>query len=167
MAAFSDSESSTNNSVQAGTLDLTLDGGEQTVTFLDVSGVEPGDNGQSSVTLGNTGSVAGVPEIEVDAIRSTENGYYGKENGQDGSPNDGELDEHLELRASLGGTAIIPRTTADSLTVGDSYTAPSTIGSDGSSTFTVEWWLPSDTSNLAQSDGFEFDLTFRLQQVGP
>ena len=165
MAAFSDSESSSNNSVQAGTLDLTLDGSSQTVTFLDVMGAEPGDSGQSSVTLGNTGSVVGVPEVEVAAIRSTENGYYGKENGQDGSPSDGELDEHLELRASLDGTTILSRTTADSLSVGDSYTASSTIGGGGSSTFTIEWWLPSDTSDLAQSDGFEFDLTFRLQQA--
>jgi len=165
MAAFSDSESSPSNSVQAGTLDLTLDGSEQTVTFLDVSNAEPGDQGQSSVTLGNTGSVAGIPEIEVDALRSTENGYYGRENGQDSTPNDGELDEHLELRVSIGGTTIFPRTTADSISVGNSYTASSAIAGGGSITFTVEWWLPSDTSDLAQSDGFEFDLTFRLQQA--
>ena len=165
MAAFSDSESSQGNSVQAGTLDLTLDGSSQTVTFLDVTNAKPGDQGQSSVTLGNAGSVAGVPEIEVDEIRSNENGYYGKENGQDNSPDDGELDEHLEVRVSLGGTTIVPRTTADSVSAGDTYTASTPISGGGSVDFTVEWWLPNDTSNLAQSDGFEFDLTFRLQQT--
>jgi len=165
MAAFSDSESSSNNTVQAGTLDLTLDGSNQTVTFFDVTNAAPGDSGQQSVALGNAGSVEGIPEIEVDAIRSTENGYYGSEEDQDGSPNDGELDEHLEVRVSIGGTPILPRTTADQISVGNSYTASSAIAGGGSTAFTVEWWLPSDTSDLAQSDGFEFDLTFRLQQA--
>lgn len=166
MALFSDTEASTNNTVQAGTLDLTLDGSSQTVTFLDQRGVTPGDQGQTSLTLGNAGSVPGVPEIEVAAIRSTENGYYGKENGQDGSPNDGELDEHLEARLSIDGTVVMPRTTVDVVSVGQSYTASSAIQGGGSMTLTLEWWLPADTSNMAQSDGFAFDLTIRLTQEG-
>lgn len=166
MAYFSDTESSADNAVQAGTLDLTLDDTDQTVTFLDESGIAPGDSGQGSVSLGNAGTIPGTPEVEVAAIRSTENGYYGKENGQDGSPNDGELDEHLEVRVSFDGQTIVGRTTVANVSPGDSYTMSSTIGAGESKPFTVEWWLPSDTSNLAQSDGYEFDLTFRLVQDG-
>ncbi|MFB6188825.1 MAG: TasA family protein [Halapricum sp.] len=166
MAAFSDSESSSDNQITAGTLDLTLDGGEQTVTILDVTGATPGQQGQGSITLGNAGTIAGVPEIEVAALRSSENGYYGAEKGQDGSPNDGELDQYLEVRFSIGGTTVRSRTTADSLSVGDTYTGSSPITGGGSTPLTVEWWLPSNTDSIAQSDGFGFDLTVRLTQQG-
>jgi len=166
MAAFSDTESSSNNSVQAGTLDLTLDGGNQTVTFLDETNIKPGDSGSGSVTLGNEGTIPGVPEIEVTRVDSTENGYYGRENGQDGSQNDGELDEYLEVRVLLGGTELIGWTTASTFSEGQKTTASSSISGGGSVSFTVEWKLPNDTSDLAQSDGFEFDLTFRLIQEG-
>jgi len=167
MAAFSDTESSTDNTVQAGTLDLTLDGASQTVTFLDETGIAPGDNGSGSVTLGNDGTIPGVPEIVVTRVDSTENGYYGKEKGnQDTSPDDGELDEYLEVRALLGGTEIIGWTTANVVSSGQTFTGSSSIAGGSSTSFTVEWRLPNDTSNLAQSDGFEFDLTFRLIQEG-
>jgi predicted ribosomally synthesized peptide with SipW-like signal peptide len=164
-ALFSDSESSTGNSMAAGTIDLTVDGGDQTVTFLDESGIEPGDQGQGSVTLANSGSLAAAPTVTVSEIRSTENGYYGQENGQDGSPNDGELDEHLEVRATLGSSTVWPRQTVTSLTVGSPYDPGTTLSAGGSATFTMEWWLPSDTSDLAQSDGVEMDVTFRLEQT--
>ncbi|WP_415382389.1 TasA family protein [Halosimplex sp. TS25] len=166
MAAFSDTESSSDNAVQAGTLDLTLDGENQTVTFLNQTDVTPGEQGSATVSLGNAGTIPGVPEIEVAGVSSTENGFYGKENGQDGSPNDGELDEYLEIRASLDGTEIVGWTGADLLAEGQTYTASSTIQGGDSIPFTVEWRLPNDTSNMAQSDGFSFDLTFRLIQEG-
>lgn len=166
MAALSDTESSADNTVQAGTLDLTLDGSSQTVTFLDEAGIAPGDSGNGSVTLGNDGTIPGTLEIEVTRVESTENGYYGKEKGQDGSPSDGELDEYLEVRALLGGTELIGWTTANVVSEGQTITAPSSIQGGSSTSFTVEWRLPNDTSNLAQSDGFEFDLTFRLTQEG-
>jgi len=164
-AAFSDTESSSDNAVQAGTLDLTLDGGNQAVTFLDETDVFPGESGQASLTLANAGSLSGVPEIEVTGIQSTENGYSGGES-QDGSPNDGELDEHLELRATLGSQTVLNWTTADGISVGQTFPVTSSIGSGNSKPFTVEWRLPSDTGNEAQGDGFTFDLTFRLLQEG-
>lgn len=165
MAAFSDTESSDGNAVSAGTLDLTIDGGDQTVAFLDETDVSPGDSGSGSVALANAGSVPGTLEITVADVRSTENGFYGDEESQDGSPDDGELDEHLEVRALLGGTEIVGWTTADVVSEGQTFTATSVSGG-GSVSFEVEWRLPSDASNLVQSDGFSFDLTFRLIQEG-
>ena len=168
MAAFSDSESSTGNSVQAGTLDLTLDGASQTVTFLDTTGVKPGDTGSGSVELGNTGSVSGTVTVTVDAIRSTENGYYGKENGQDGSQNDGELDEFLSTTATVGSQTAWSNTRVVDLNVGQEYTTGATIGPNSTKTFTLDWQFVDEQGvNLAQSDGVELDLTFRLEQSGP
>ena len=50
-AYFSDTESSTGNTLTAGTLDLNIDGGDIAVTTFDVSDVAPGDNGTASSTL--------------------------------------------------------------------------------------------------------------------
>lgn len=166
MAAFSDVESSSGNTVQAGTLDLALDGADQTVTFLDVSGIQPGDSGSSSVTLGNTGTLAGDLEVDVAAIRDHENGFYGKESGQDGTSSDGELDDYLELRATIGTATVWPRQTVSKLTVGATYSPNATITGGGTGTFTLEWWLPTDTTDIVQSDSVELDLTFRLVQRG-
>ena len=43
-AYFSDTESSTGNTLTAGTLDLNIDGGDAAVTTFDVSNVAPGDS---------------------------------------------------------------------------------------------------------------------------
>ena len=165
MAYFSDTESSSGNTVQAGTLDLTLDGTSQTVTFLDESAIAPGDSGSGSVTLGNAGTVTGVPEVEVTEVTSKENSLEGEENGQDDFQ-DGELYDYLQLRVLYDGQVVIDWFTADQISVGDTYTLPTTIAGGGSKPFSVKWRLPSGTGNDAQSDSFSFDVTFRLTQDG-
>lgn len=168
MAAFSDAASSSGNDVVAGTLNLTLDGADQTVTSLDASDVQPDASGSGSVTLGNTGSLDGDIEVEIAAIRSNENGFHGAENGNaDSTPNDGELDEYLEVEATVGSTTVWPRQTVASLLVGDAVAPGVTLGTGDSETFALEWWLPGSTGNDAQSDGVELDLTFRLVQTAP
>ncbi|MDG5776653.1 TasA family protein [Haloarculaceae archaeon H-GB2-1] len=164
-ALFSDEETSSGNTLQAGTLDLHLDGGNQNVTLLDEGAMQPGESAQSSVQLANTGSLSAKPLVEVTAVQSTENGFYGKEQGQDPSGTDGELDEHLEVRATIGSTTVWSRQTVANLTTGTPYDPGTTLGSGGSKQFTLEWWLPADTSELAQSDGVELDLAFRLEQT--
>lgn len=168
IAYFSDTETSTGNSISAGTLNLTLNGDDQTVTFLDATNVSPGQNsnGSGSVTLGNTGTLSGDVEIELTAIRSNENGYYGTENGNaDTSPNDGELDEYLEIEGRLGSTTVWSRKKVVDLTEGDVYNPGVTLDPSQALDFTLEWWLP-NANNDAQSDSVELDLTFQLTQQG-
>ncbi|WP_235728451.1 TasA family protein, partial [Halosimplex carlsbadense] len=77
-AAFSDTESSNDNSVSAGTLDLTVDGGSTPVTVLSVSDAVPNGSGSGdAITLANDGSVDGTLDISVAAIDSNENGTPG------------------------------------------------------------------------------------------
>ena len=59
MAYFSDSESSADNQVTAGTLDLTVDGGDADVSFFTETNVAPGDTGQATLPLSNVGSLTG------------------------------------------------------------------------------------------------------------
>jgi len=78
MAAFSDSVTSSDNTVQAGTVDLTLDGRDATVTFLDVENIRPGDDNigsvtdQNTVTLANGGTIDGAVEVTVTDVRDYE-----------------------------------------------------------------------------------------------
>ena len=65
-ALFSDTESSTGNSVQAGTLDLTLsNGGSATLTASDVA---PGDSGTSVLQLNNDGNLDGSLDVNVSNV---------------------------------------------------------------------------------------------------
>lgn len=165
MAAFSDTESSSANSVQAGTLNLEVDGQNTTVTFLDVSGIKPGDQGSEDLVLANVGTATGTVSVTVDAIRDYENGYDGSENnGQDGTLNDGELDEYLEVKGTVGSDVVWSRQTVADLTE-TTYTPGTTIPGGNSKIFTLSWWLADDTS-MAQGDSVEIDLTFSLDQTG-
>jgi len=74
LALFSDEETSGGNSVQAGTLDLTLDGGNEAVTLIDTADVKPGDNGDGRTTLTNDGSVDGYVDLSVTSVYDPENG---------------------------------------------------------------------------------------------
>ncbi|WP_136689927.1 TasA family protein [Halorhabdus amylolytica] len=171
MASFSDAESSSENTVQAGTLDLELNGNDQTVTFLDVSGVKPGDDGFQSIQLGNTGSITGTIEIIVEDVRDSENGIVNNENSVDDTPNQGELQNYVEVRAEINGTEIRDWTGLDQLqSTPLPYTYPTgeTIVPGSQRQFTLEWRFndPGDKSvNEAQSDSVEMDLTFRLVQT--
>lgn len=168
VAYFGDTESSTGNSVRAGTLDLALDGGDQTVTFLDVSDIAPGDRGAQSVALGNRGSLEGDLVIRVDEWRDYENGISGQENGVDDTPNRGELQNYLLVRALVDGTAVTDWYYVADLARGQSFSTGETIAPGGTRQFTTEWWFEdpaNGTANDAQSDSVELDLTFRLEQT--
>jgi predicted ribosomally synthesized peptide with SipW-like signal peptide len=71
-AYFSDPETSPNNVLTAGTLDLTIGGGNDPLNILTVSAAQPGDTGGNSTTLQNAGSATGNLTIEVGSVTNTE-----------------------------------------------------------------------------------------------
>lgn len=163
MAAFSDTEARSGNTVQAGTLDLTLADGQNTsVTFLNESGVVPGDSDFDSLDLNNEGSISADLEISLEAIRSTDK--------SGNSP--GDLENYLEVRGvvelSDGSTEeIFPWQTMSALrgTTLSHGTIP--IGDSVTHTFVLHWDLPSSTKNEAKEDSVEIDFGFTLTQSGP
>ena len=69
-ALFSDTETSSGNSVQAGTLDLTLgNGGSATLTASDVA---PGDSSTSMVKVNNVGTIDGSLDVNVSNVTSVD-----------------------------------------------------------------------------------------------
>ena len=153
MAYFTDAESSTDNTVQTGTLDLKLGGDDTTVTFLDARGISPGDSGSDSVAIENHGSLDGTIEIDLTAVQSTD-----KNGGE------GDLDDYLLVRAEVGSEEVISEDTVDSLSTGAITVSDDTVGANSSKAFALYWDLPSSTPNKVQGDSVRLDFTFRLVQ---
>jgi predicted ribosomally synthesized peptide with SipW-like signal peptide len=172
MAAFSDSESSTSNSVQSGTLDLTLDGGDSTVTFLSEVDIAPGESGTATLTVANAGSISGYLDVEVASVTTYENGCVGNESSADDSCGDpgqglGELQDHLQVQAEFqNGPQLWSTydTVANRLSEGTVYDLDYELPGGGSDTFVLNWQFPDNPGEEAQSDGIEFALTFSLDQ---
>jgi predicted ribosomally synthesized peptide with SipW-like signal peptide len=191
MALFSDTEQSTGNTIQAGTLDLTADGnnGEATTT-IDVGPIAPGDGGSKMTTLKNTGTLSGNLNVDFGVLINNENGLEEPEKGADGEDDEegdsdmtGELGRAhaaegahaLDIKAGFGNDGTIetvilnsknkdPRNNISGVT-GIEYNPNHSIGSEGAEVdFIVEYSLPSEAGNAVQGDGVEFDVTFELLQ---
>ncbi|MFB6074703.1 MAG: TasA family protein [Haloarculaceae archaeon] len=168
MAYFSDAESSAGNAVQAGTLTLEFGG---SAAFDFGTTLAPTESTTGSVTLVNTGSVAGSVDVDV---------TYSE---QDASPND--VDEsaqavarNLTMRTlSYGGTdltgsqGLSSTPTLHELATND-RTAGESTGNDlvdlpdpgGGTDFVVELELANVDSDF-ESDGVAVSFTFHLNQT--
>jgi len=187
MALFSDEETSGNNTTQAGTLDLSVNGDGSNAVF-DVSNVVPGDSGTSSTTLRNDGSLPGYLTFGITGFRTPENGVNDPESDADaendplgsssGGDHTGELAQRLLLRMKLVadgndhylvGTDSTYRVAAG-VRLGEYDLSDATGMSDleldaGQEVdFVTEYELPSDVGNEIQSDGVTVEAVFALTQ---
>ncbi|NHN61156.1 MULTISPECIES: TasA family protein [Halorussus] len=178
-AYFSDTESSTGNTISAGTLNLTADGNDgSATTTVSVDDVAPGETGSDSTTLVNAGSVSGYLNFDVAPISNRENGVIDPEEGSSGENggDPGELGAVLDVRYGFDTTGdgaidvpVVDTTDkpyeAVERTGGAEYNPNLPLSANGGSAdFVVDWALPSDAGNAVQGDGVEFDATFELLQ---
>lgn len=163
-AAFSDTESSNNNTVTAGTLDLTVNGGDSAVEAISITDAVPGDSGTGTLTLANAGTVDGNLDVSISAINSSENGTNDPESsaGDAGSSDGVELEEQLTVTISLGGTQLVSDT-VNNLSTGSIGTQALNAGS--SADLDMSYTVDSNAGNLIQSDSVSLDLTFTLTQA--
>ncbi len=180
-AYFSDTESSTGNSLTAGTLDLNVDGGDSAVTTFSASAVAPGDSGSGSTTLANAGTMSGELDVAFSAITNTggNSGEFG-----DGS---GDLGDVAEIAAFLDidqsgdwssgdiglksdGTTYAHPTALEYSDI-DSYGSVSfdavvaSMAASAADDFVVLWRVPTSAGNNIQGDSVSFDVTFTLEQA--
>ncbi|MEE6211159.1 TasA family protein [Salarchaeum sp. III] len=168
MAYFSDTEQSTDNTVSAGTLDLTSDGDNGPYTIIDVDNKAPGWSASKTTPLQNDGTIAGNLSIEVDSV--TEDSGDNPES----EPNDtADLAEFLDVTISFdesekwSGKAV-------GLSSGQTLELGTLPGDDGSTSkaFVVDLSIPTDASgvngysdiNAIQGDSVTVDATFHLEQ---
>ena len=181
-AYFSDVESSVDNSLTAGTLDLNIDGGNVAVTTFSEAAVGPGDSGSGSSILSNVGSYAGELDIAFSAITNTP-GAGGREY-EGGSGELGgvatmavylDIDQSADwssgdIGLKSDGTTYNHPTALDYATI-DSYgslTFDAVIASMAASAaddFIVLWQVPTSADNTIQGDSVSFDVTFTLEQA--
>lgn len=174
MALFSDTEQSTDNTLQAGTLDLAIDGqnGEAT-THFDVSNVAPGDSGNSAVNISNEGSLDGSVDVNLGAASNEENGMNEPEQAAD-SDSDGELGDNAnvsvyidanqdgEFNTSDGDVWVTDGTIND--VTGEDYDVNATLASGDEVDLVIDWEVPASAGNEVQSDSVAFDVTVELNQ---
>jgi len=180
-AWFSDTETSANNSLTAGTLDLNIDGDNVEVTTFSMSNVAPGDSGTGSNTLANVGSLDGELDVYVHYVYST--GATGSTEFEDGVSHMGgnaEMALYLDVDQSgtytggdIGlkhdGTTYNHPAALDYASM-QSYSkvtwdALETLATGASDDFIILWEIPEAVDNEIQGDTVRFKITFTLEQA--
>jgi spore coat-associated protein N len=180
-AYFSDTESSTNNVLTAGTLDLNIDGGNVAVTTFTASAVAPGDSGSGSSTLANVGTMAGELDITTSAVTNTPGaGGTEYEGGsgelganaqiamyidvdQSGTWNAGDIG--LQSNGAMYSFPTALNYDAINNYASETWNAVETMGISASDNIVVNWQVPAGAGNDIQGDSVRFDITFILEQA--
>jgi len=194
-AYFSDVETSSDNTLTAGTLDLNMAGGDTDVKILttNIDNVAPDDSGSDTCILANVGTLDGELDIAISATTNATNTTEDAENDQ-GTDTGGDLGGQalmvLWLDADESGTfnagdIELNTTGANAYDAGtnpsldkatiDSYgsvsydeafaTLSASGGTNPAVTFTIDWEVPAGTDNRIMSDSVSFDITFTLEQA--
>lgn len=180
-AKWSDSETSHNVSVVAGTLDLEVGGSAATTTY-DNNNVYPGFTTGTGhgFTLKNTGSVDGKLHVFLVKDYDNENGFAEPENdAPDIDPTSGELDNFMNINVdgnSFGYGGTVPWMGMATMLPGNPVEITSLIW--GGPTITipaggqypgVELWfgyeVSTDATNAIMTDSLGFHLLFTLEQA--
>ncbi|MFB6135686.1 MAG: TasA family protein [Halobacteriaceae archaeon] len=155
MAYFSDTETSSDNTVAAGTLDLEISGSGTTAP-VDVTNAAPGDSGSKVWELNNAGSIDGssLTATVTDVTNSGDLGQYiDIEVGTDGDTDLGDGDETLLVDGDL--------TSKD----GSSGTDSNGLGTSETKYLYVKWEFPDNgDQNDAQGDQVTFNIEATLEQ---
>jgi len=182
-AYFQDTELSDDNTLTAGTLDLTL-----TNAPFTLSDKQPGDSGTETQTIQNIGSLDGELDVTFSAITNTES-TGSTEYEQDGEPGElgaaaemlvfidedssGTLTENDIVLKSDGNVVTAPATpneedyfaTINSYGSDDFDHAIVSMGSNVQRDIIFKWRIPTDADNGIQGDSVSFDVTFTLEQA--
>lgn len=180
-AYFSDPETSTDNSLTAGTLDLNINGGNTAVTTFSATNVAPGDSGSGSSVLANVGSLSGELDILFSVITNTPGaGGTEYEGGSGELGGEAEIAVYIDVDQSGDWSSGDIGLKSDSTTYShptalnyatidsygsDSWDAVETMAAPASDNFTILWRVPTTAGNDIQGDSVSFDVTFILEQA--
>jgi len=181
-AYFSDTESSTNNTLTAGVLDLNIDGGDIAVTTLTVSAAEPGGSGDDFSILANVGSMAGELDIDTSVVTNTGavsgTSEYADDSGDLGAV--AQIAMYLDIDQTGTVTAGDIGLQSDGSTydptgglaydIVNNYASETwdaviaSMAASASDNIVVLWQVPTTAGNSIQGDSVSFDITFTLEQ---
>ncbi len=182
-AYFSDLETSTGNTLTAGTLNLQVGAADPLTATITVTDAKPGDNTTGvDWLLKNTGNLPGYLDITFSNIVDADNTVIEPEvgsTGEDGTE-DGELAERLTLLSYIdeddnntfsvgdvqifndfvkgGATALLGQQT-------NNYAMAANYGSGNNKAVRIEWSVNSSVGNCIMGDSTGFDVEFSLEQT--
>jgi spore coat-associated protein N len=179
-AYFSDTESSTDNTLTAGTLDLNIDGGDVAVTTFTASDVAPGSSGSGSSILANVGSITGELDIDTSAVTNTPGGGGTEFEGGSGELGaSAQIAMYIDVDQSGGWNAGDVGLQSTGVTysfptalnydeiddyASETWNAVENMATTATDTIRVNWQVPTGADNTIQGDSVSFDITFTLEQ---
>jgi len=181
-AWFQDTETSADNSLTAGTLDLNVNGGNTAAATFTLANLAPGDNGTAYGALANVGSLEG--ELDMSLTNVVNVGGSGDTEFEDGSGNLGayvytaffiDVDQSGDWNTGdvgldhLGNTYSYPSGPYyDKLTWygGENWEAVLTMAAGATDDLAMMWKIAPGVGNEIQGDSITFDLGFVLEQAG-
>ena len=185
-AYFSDTEASTNNTLTAGTLDLTINAGNVAVTTFSATTLKPGDNNDSShaaSAIKNVGSLSGTLDVVTSATTNTPGaGSTEFEGGSGELGGVATIAMYIDVDKSGTWTSGDIGLKADATTYANSgatalqyasidtyatktWTAIETMTPGADQKFCVNYRIPTGAGNSIQGDSVKIDFTFNLNQA--
>lgn len=157
-AAFSDTETSSDNTFTAGTLDLKVNGGDVDVN-LSIGNLKPGDSGTlQTLKLNNSGTLPGnlTAKVTIAGVADTCDSEPEETDDSDCSSADADGDLIDELTLKIDGQTV---------TNGQTITLATPLAANGEIDVAFEYAVNNTAGNEIQGDGVTLDVTFTLAQL--
>lgn len=177
-AWFSDQETSNNNAIAAGTLDMTIDGVNTNVIKFNVANAQPGNQPTSYWILKNEGTVGG--KLTIDNVNVTETGGVATEPeaAAGDTANAGDLGQLVNIRLYIDNAPITGYYGSEdtmfyngplaglNATVFNALNLSLPAGSSVRINAVIDWWShDGNIDNKGQGDTASFDIDFLLTQI--
>ena len=164
LAYFNDTETSSSNTFEAGSLDLKVGGYDDPYveTLFAVTDAVPGSTGFREVTIANTGTIDGNAAIRLNVTIDDDVTLTEPELALSDTMYSGELDNNLRITIFAGASLIVDDELL-SVINGSTYTLDA-LPASGSMLVTISWSVPEGTGNIIQSDRCSFNAVFTLTQ---
>ncbi|ELZ92988.1 periplasmic copper-binding protein [Haloferax mucosum ATCC BAA-1512] len=165
-ALLSDTESSTDNTLSAGTLNLKIDGQNSVSETLDIGPVGSGSSGSATATLNNTGTTNGKLGFGIANVQNDEGTNPEPETNTTGQ---GELAAYVwvELGVIQNGVKVPGVGPAPLSALGGlSRMTGSLLRAGQNETMYIDWMAP-DLGNDAQGDEVVFDIVVDIEERPP
>lgn len=173
VANFSDTETSSNNTFTAGSLDLKTNDIDGTTASYTLTNLKPGAwDLAGQVVLKNAGTITGKAWYEITNVRNVENGCLEVETGDatcETTPDQGELGSFAKasLQANIAPWTRYPSAglTNINAAAGVRYDIEELSAGETLPVVLYGVWTPGANDNVAQGDSVTFDIVFHLDQI--
>ena len=158
---FNDTETSTDNTFTAGTLDLKVDGADDSLpVYFSVSNVKPTDSDSKTIKLKNDGTIQGKAYIHIKNVANVEGANPEPETDK---VDPGDLGQYLQIQIKYDGVIKVAWTSIDSLNSVKNELG--ILGGGAEKDAEILWKIEGTVGNDIMGDIVTFDIEFILEQA--